>query len=179
MDADVDETDPFDAWYGVVLTYEHGGGPLRWSRGHRAWMRRRQRGDWLDWVAEPVDGDDVDADEYAAALLVADRFLESQWCPRCLAEPRAETHFIALDVLGEPEVYCVQRPAYEIVGGSGTIVGPLLGSGIVLALRNWVSSFFELHAAVMGLVFIAVVLWAPNGLVGLLASLRANRRAAR
>ena len=73
----------------------------------------------------------------------------------------------------------VEAVLMAIVGGSGTIVGPLLGSGIVLALRNWVSSFFELHAAVMGLVFIAVVLWAPNGLVGLLASLRANRRAAR
>lgn len=64
-----------------------------------------------------------------------------------------------------------------IVGGSGSIVGPILGSGVVLALRNWVSSFFELHSAVMGLVFIAVVLWAPNGIVGLLTSLRGNRGA--
>lgn len=62
-----------------------------------------------------------------------------------------------------------------IVGGSGSIVGPILGSGVVLALRNWVSSFFELHSAVMGLVFIAVVLWAPNGIVGLLSSLRVSR----
>ena len=37
----------------------------------------------------------------------------------------------------------------------------------MLGLRNWVSSFFELHAAVMGAVFIATVLWAPNGIVGL------------
>jgi branched-chain amino acid transport system permease protein len=54
-----------------------------------------------------------------------------------------------------------------IVGGSGTIVGAFIGSAVVLGLRNWVSSFFELHAAVMGLVFIATVLWAPDGLVGL------------
>ena len=69
----------------------------------------------------------------------------------------------------------VEAVLMAIVGGSGTIIGPLLGSGIVLALRNWVSSFFELHAAVMGLVFIAVVLWAPGGLVGLLESLRTRR----
>lgn len=73
----------------------------------------------------------------------------------------------------------VEAVLMAIVGGSGTIIGPLLGSGIVLALRNWVSSFFELHAAVMGLVFIAVVLWAPTGVVGLLASLRPNRRGGR
>ncbi|HRO59347.1 MAG TPA: branched-chain amino acid ABC transporter permease [Burkholderiaceae bacterium] len=73
----------------------------------------------------------------------------------------------------------VEAVLMAIVGGSGTIVGPLLGSGIVLALRNWVSSFFELHAAVMGLVFIAVVLWAPGGLVGLLESFRNGRRPGR
>jgi branched-chain amino acid transport system permease protein len=54
-----------------------------------------------------------------------------------------------------------------IIGGSGTLVGAFIGSAVVLGLRNWVSSFFELHAAVMGLVFIATVLWAPDGLVGL------------
>ena len=61
----------------------------------------------------------------------------------------------------------VEVSLMAIVGGSGTIIGPFLGSGIVLGLRNWVSSFFELHAAVMGLVFIATILWAPDGIVGL------------
>jgi branched-chain amino acid transport system permease protein len=62
-----------------------------------------------------------------------------------------------------------------IVGGSGTIVGPFLGSGIVLGMRNWVSSFFEMHTAVMGLVFIATILWAPDGIVGFVNRLRAGR----
>jgi ABC-type branched-subunit amino acid transport system permease subunit len=35
-----------------------------------------------------------------------------------------------------------------------------------------VSSFFELYAAVMGLVFIAAVLWAPKGIIGLLRNRR-------
>ena len=61
----------------------------------------------------------------------------------------------------------VEAALMAIVGGSGTIVGAFIGAGVVLGLRNWVSSFFELHAAVMGLVFIATVLWAPDGLVGL------------
>jgi branched-chain amino acid transport system permease protein len=68
----------------------------------------------------------------------------------------------------------VEVSLMAIVGGSGTIIGPFLGSGIVLGLRNWVSSFFEFHAAVMGIVFIATILWAPHGLVGLFSRLRAR-----
>jgi branched-chain amino acid transport system permease protein len=68
----------------------------------------------------------------------------------------------------------VEAALMAIVGGSGTIVGAFIGSAVVLGLRNWVSSFFELHAAVMGLVFIATVLWAPDGLVGLARRLAAR-----
>ena len=68
----------------------------------------------------------------------------------------------------------VEAALMAIVGGTGTIIGPFLGAAVVLGLRNWVSSFFELHAAVMGAVFIATVLWAPQGLVGIAGRLRAR-----
>lgn len=71
----------------------------------------------------------------------------------------------------------VEAALMAILGGTGTIAGPFIGSAIILGLRNWVSSFFEVYATVMGIVFIATVLWAPEGLVGLAARLR--RRAAR
>ena len=58
-----------------------------------------------------------------------------------------------------------------IVGGSGTIIGPFIGAGVLLGMRNWVSSFFELHAAVMGLVFIVTILWAPTGIMGIIRRL--------
>lgn len=54
-----------------------------------------------------------------------------------------------------------------IVGGSGTILGPFIGAGVILSMRNWVSSFLEYHAAVMGLVFIVTILWAPAGIMGI------------
>jgi branched-chain amino acid transport system permease protein len=60
----------------------------------------------------------------------------------------------------------VEVSLMAIVGGSGTIVGPFIGAGVFLGLRNWVSSFFEMHTAVIGVVFIATVLWAPSGIVG-------------
>jgi len=68
----------------------------------------------------------------------------------------------------------VEVSLMAIVGGSGTIIGPFLGSGIVLGLRNWVSSFFEFHAAVMGIVFITTILWAPHGIVGFFSRLHAR-----
>jgi branched-chain amino acid transport system permease protein len=68
----------------------------------------------------------------------------------------------------------VEAALMAIVGGSGTIIGPFIGAGVVLGLRNWVSSFVEMHHAIMGVVFIATVLWAPQGLVGLAAQLRAR-----
>ena len=66
-----------------------------------------------------------------------------------------------------------------IVGGSGTVLGPFLGAGVILGLRNWVSSFFELYAAVLGIVFIATVLWAPEGIMGIAGRLRARMTRAR
>ena len=68
----------------------------------------------------------------------------------------------------------VEAALMAIVGGSGTIIGPFLGAGVVLGLRNWVSSFFEMHHAIKGAVFIATVLWAPDGLVGIAGRLRAR-----
>ena len=65
-----------------------------------------------------------------------------------------------------------------IVGGTGTVLGPFIGAGLVLGLRNWVSTFFELHLAVMGLVFIAVVVWAPGGVMGIIDRLSGNHREA-
>lgn len=73
----------------------------------------------------------------------------------------------------------VEAALMAIVGGTGTIVGPFLGAAVVLGLRNWVSSFFELHASIMGVVFIATVLWAPQGLVGIAGRVRARLRKGR
>ncbi len=70
----------------------------------------------------------------------------------------------------------VEAILMAIIGGTGTILGPFIGSGIILILRNWVSGFFHYYTAVLGLIFIATVLWAPNGVMGLIRSwLKGNR----
>ena len=70
----------------------------------------------------------------------------------------------------------VEAVLMAIVGGTGTILGPFLGSGIILVLRNWVSGYFHYYTAVLGTVFIVTVLWAPQGIMGLVARWRAGNR---
>ena len=54
-----------------------------------------------------------------------------------------------------------------ILGGRGTLVGPVLGAGVVLLLRDELSARFERWQLLLGLVFILVVYLLPRGLAGL------------
>ena len=54
-----------------------------------------------------------------------------------------------------------------IVGGSGTLIGPILGAAFFLTLEHQLSSYTEAWALFFGLVFIAFVLFAPHGIWGL------------
>jgi branched-chain amino acid transport system permease protein len=53
-----------------------------------------------------------------------------------------------------------------IVGGTGTLLGPLVGAGIVVTAEYWLSSYVERWQTVLGVVLIVVVLFAPRGIVG-------------
>lgn len=66
-----------------------------------------------------------------------------------------------------------------IVGGSGTLFGPVLGAGLVLLLRNLLSSYTEREAMVTGLVFILFVLFLRGGLMGIPRTLQARLSRAR
>ena len=70
----------------------------------------------------------------------------------------------------------VEAVLMAIIGGTGTILGPLIGSGIILVLRNWVSGYFHFYTGILGIVFIATVLWAPKGIMGLVARWRSGDR---
>jgi len=57
-----------------------------------------------------------------------------------------------------------------ILGGIGTLVGPVIGAFVIVFLRNWVSIEVERWPTLMGLIFILVVLFAQDGLVGAIRS---------
>jgi len=61
-----------------------------------------------------------------------------------------------------------------LVGGTGTIVGPFIGSAIIIGIRNWVSAYIEQWMIVMGLVFIITMVWTPDGVLGVMRRLGAR-----
>lgn len=54
----------------------------------------------------------------------------------------------------------------SILGGIGTLVGPFIGAFVIVFIRNWVSLKIDRWPTLMGLIFIFVVLFAREGLVG-------------
>lgn len=56
-----------------------------------------------------------------------------------------------------------------LLGGVGTLLGPVVGAFILLALEEVVwRNFLTVHAAVLGVIIVALVLFLPNGLMPLL-----------
>lgn len=55
-----------------------------------------------------------------------------------------------------------------VVGGAGTLVGPILGGAFFVFLEHQLSQVTDLWPLIFGSVFIAFVLFAPQGLLGLL-----------
>lgn len=64
-----------------------------------------------------------------------------------------------------------------IVGGAGTLVGPMLGAAFFLLLEHHLSAVTDSWALGLGLIFVAVVILVPDGLWGLLRR-RTSRRPA-
>lgn len=58
-----------------------------------------------------------------------------------------------------------------ILGGFGTLVGPVIGAMIIVFIRNMVSTYIERWPTLIGVIFIVVVLYARDGIVGGVASL--------
>jgi branched-chain amino acid transport system permease protein len=56
---------------------------------------------------------------------------------------------------------------WAIVGGAGTLLGPLVGTTIFILVREVVSTHWEHHSLIVGIVAILVVMFAPKGIMGL------------
>lgn len=58
-----------------------------------------------------------------------------------------------------------------IIGGVGTLFGPPIGAAVFILLQNYVSTYTERWPIVMGVIFIALVLYGRGGIAHLLMSL--------
>ena len=52
------------------------------------------------------------------------------------------------------------------LGGRGTLVGPVLGAGLIVALKNIVSIYTQRWLIILGAVYIGTIVYAPEGIVG-------------
>lgn len=69
-----------------------------------------------------------------------------------------------------------------ILGGAGTVYGAFFGAGVIVLIRQVVSSYTDRWNLVLGLIYIVVVLLLPRGLAGLpqrLMQLRPTQRSGR
>jgi branched-chain amino acid transport system permease protein len=70
-------------------------------------------------------------------------------------------------------IYSVQWTAFMIfmvvIGGVGTLEGPIVGAVLFFLLREWLAQFGVIYLVVLGAVAIAVTLFVPQGLWGVLS----------
>jgi branched-chain amino acid transport system permease protein len=52
-----------------------------------------------------------------------------------------------------------------IAGGTGTLVGPIVGAGLVVVIKNVASAYIERWNFVLGAIFVVIVVFMPEGLV--------------
>lgn len=54
-----------------------------------------------------------------------------------------------------------------IIGGAGTLIGPVLGAGLILVLQNIISSSTDRWPTIMGIIFVLFVFAARYGIIGI------------
>jgi branched-chain amino acid transport system permease protein len=59
-----------------------------------------------------------------------------------------------------------------MLGGAGTLIGPAIGAGVFLLMKNVVSSYSEHWLAIIGVTFICCVMFFPGGIWGAVRDLR-------
>jgi branched-chain amino acid transport system permease protein len=55
-----------------------------------------------------------------------------------------------------------------ILGGPGTLIGPALGAGIIVFLKNFISAYTQRWLLILGTIYILTILYAPQGLMNLI-----------
>jgi branched-chain amino acid transport system permease protein len=59
-----------------------------------------------------------------------------------------------------------------LVGGKGTLIGPLVGALLITLLEEYLREAKELRLSIFGLIVMAIVIFLPNGLMGFLTRRR-------
>jgi len=68
-----------------------------------------------------------------------------------------------LDIIATMEAFFM-----TILGGPGILIGPALGAGIIVFLKNFISAYTQRWLIILGLVYVVIILYTPQGLVNFL-----------
>jgi branched-chain amino acid transport system permease protein len=84
--------------------------------------------------------------------------------------------FVSPHVLGLPN--SAEALLMVIAGGAGTLLGPVAGAVVVVLLKNVASAYVTRWMMLLGTVFVAIVIFVPEGLVPGLSRMRRKVRPA-
>ena len=74
----------------------------------------------------------------------------------------------------------IEAALVSIVGGVGTLLGPLIGTVLLettsALLQSWLGNLAGVQVTVYSVILMAIILWRPTGIMGYLAEIRARRR---
>jgi len=62
-----------------------------------------------------------------------------------------------------------------LLGGAGTLIGPIIGAGSLILLENIVSAYTERWLLILGIIFVLVRMTTPYGILGLFGRSRAKK----
>jgi branched-chain amino acid transport system permease protein len=89
------------------------------------------------------------------------------------------TLFVAVDTTVFPDMLfwtlSMELVIMCLLGGWLTFMGPMLGAGVVMALRTFISTYTVYWALFLGILMILVIFFLPNGILGWFVDI-ANRR---
>ncbi len=64
----------------------------------------------------------------------------------------------------------------SVLGGMGTLVGPVIGGGIIMLLGDELSSLTENWMIFIGGFFVLMIIFAPDGVMGIVSNLKRRKR---
>jgi branched-chain amino acid transport system permease protein len=77
--------------------------------------------------------------------------------------------FIYYNEFISPQVSALRASAEALLmvisGGSATLLGPIVGAGIVVIMKNVVSAYVERWNMALGIIFVVIIIFMPEGLV--------------
>jgi branched-chain amino acid transport system permease protein len=62
-----------------------------------------------------------------------------------------------------------------ILGGPGTLLGPALGAGVIVFLKNFLSAYLQRWLFILGAIYVLTILYAPQGFVNYFIELAKRR----